>query len=35
MDVQWAVAIVDAARIDGINILQATLEGTRLAVTAL
>jgi ribonuclease HII len=34
-DVQWAVAIIDAARIDEINILQATLEGMRLAATAL
>jgi ribonuclease HII len=33
--VQWAVAIVDAARIDEVNILQATLQGMRMAATAL
>mmetsp|Transcript_559 Transcript_559/g.850 ORF Transcript_559/g.850 Transcript_559/m.850 type:complete len:262 (+) Transcript_559:1648-2433(+) len=32
-NVVWAVAIVDAARIDEINILQATLEGMRMAAT--
>ncbi len=31
----WAVVVVDAARIDQINILQATLEGMREAVLAL
>lgn len=30
-DIQWAVAVVDAARIDEINILQATLEAMRMA----
>jgi ribonuclease HII len=30
-DIRWAVAVVDAARIDEINILQATLEGMRMA----
>jgi ribonuclease HII len=30
-NVRWAVAVIDAARIDEINILQATLEGMRLA----
>jgi ribonuclease HII len=34
-DVRWAVSVIDAARIDEINILQATLEGMRLATTAL
>ena len=34
-DVRWAVSIMDAARIDEINILQATLEGMSLAATAL
>jgi ribonuclease HII len=33
--VRWAVAIIDAARIDEINILQATMEGMRLACEAL
>lgn len=28
---RWAVAVIDAARIDEINILQATLEGMRMA----
>jgi ribonuclease HII len=31
-NIQYAVAIVDAARIDEINILQATLEAMRMAV---
>ena len=30
-NVRWAVAVIDATRIDEINILQATLEGMRLA----
>ena len=34
-DVSWAVAIIDANRIDQINILQATLEGMRLCASAL
>ena len=33
--IQWAVCIMDAARIDQINILQATLMGMKLAATAL
>ncbi len=33
--IQWAVAIIDAKRIDEINILQAALEGMRQAATAL
>jgi ribonuclease HII len=33
-DVRWAVSIVDAARIDEINILQATLKGMKMAVAA-
>lgn len=33
--VRWAAAIIDARRIDEINILQATMEGMRLAVEAL
>lgn len=33
--IQWAVSIMDAQRIDEINILQATLEGMRMAATAL
>mmetsp|Transcript_21803 Transcript_21803/g.47606 ORF Transcript_21803/g.47606 Transcript_21803/m.47606 type:complete len:526 (+) Transcript_21803:3-1580(+) len=32
--VRWAVAIVDAQRIDEINILQATMEAMRMATTA-
>lgn len=32
-DIRWAVAVVDAARIDEINILQATLEGMRMAAS--
>jgi ribonuclease HII len=32
--VRWAVCVVDAARIDDINILQATLEGMRSAALA-
>lgn len=32
--IRYAVAIVSAQRIDEINILQATLEGMRMAVTA-
>lgn len=31
---RWAVAVIDAARIDEINILQATMEGMRAAVLA-
>jgi ribonuclease HII len=34
-EIQWAVAVVSAARIDEINILQATLEAMTLAATAL
>jgi ribonuclease HII len=34
-DVRWAISVIDAARIDEINILQATLEGMRIAATAL
>jgi ribonuclease HII len=34
-NVRWAVAVVDAARIDEINILQATLQAMRMAATAL
>jgi ribonuclease HII len=34
-NIQWAVGIIDAQRIDEINILQATLEGMRMAATAL
>lgn len=34
-DIQWAVSVIDAARIDKINILQATLEGMRFAAEAL
>lgn len=30
-DIRWAVAVIDAARIDEINILQATMEGMRMA----
>lgn len=33
-NVRWAVSIIDAARIDEINILQATLEGMRMAAQA-
>lgn len=33
-NVRWAVAIVDAGRIDEINILQATLQGMKLAAQA-
>ncbi len=33
--IEWAVAVMDAASIDTINILQATLEGMRLCATAL
>jgi len=33
--VQWAVAVVDAKRIDAINILQASLEAMRFAAQAL
>jgi ribonuclease HII len=33
--IEWAVAVMDAATIDDINILQATLEGMRLCATAL
>jgi ribonuclease HII len=33
-NVRWAVSIIDAARIDEINILQATLEGMRMAAEA-
>ena len=33
-NIQWAVAVIDAARIDEINILQATMEGMRLAAHA-
>jgi ribonuclease HII len=32
--VWWAVAVVDAAKIDEINILQATLQGMRMAACA-
>jgi len=31
--IRWAVAVIDAARIDEINILQATLEGMRMATS--
>ena len=34
-NVQWAVAIMDASKIDQINILQATLEAMKLAATAI
>lgn len=34
-NIQWAVSIIDAQRIDEINILQATLEGMQKAATAL
>jgi ribonuclease HII len=34
-NVRWAVAVVDAARIDEINILQATLQAMRMAAKAL
>ena len=34
-DIQWAVSVIDATRIDKINILQATLEGMRFAAEAL
>jgi ribonuclease HII len=33
-NIQWALAVIDAARIDEVNILQATLEGMRLAAHA-
>jgi ribonuclease HII len=33
--IRWAVSIVDAARIDEVNILQATLEGMRSATQAI
>ena len=33
-NIRWAVSIIDAARIDEINILQATLQGMKMAVTA-
>jgi ribonuclease HII len=33
-NVRWAISIIDAARIDEINILQATLEGMRMAAQA-
>ena len=33
-NVRWAVAVIDATRIDEINILQATLEGMRMAAQA-
>jgi ribonuclease HII len=32
--VRWAVSVIDAARIDEINILQATLQGMKMAVEA-
>ena len=34
-DVRWSVAVVDAPRIDEINILQATMEAMSMAATAL
>ena len=34
-NVRWAVSVIDAARIDEINILQATLEGMKMAMMAL
>ena len=34
-NIRWAVSIIDARRIDEINILQATLEGMRSAATCL
>lgn len=34
-DAQWAVAVVDAGKIDEINILQATLLGMRMSLQAL
>lgn len=34
-NIEWAVAVMDAQRIDEINILQATLEGMRLCATTL
>ncbi|EEC48908.1 predicted protein, partial [Phaeodactylum tricornutum CCAP 1055/1] len=33
-NVRWAVAVIDSARIDEVNILQATLQGMRLAASA-
>jgi ribonuclease HII len=32
--IRWAVSVIDAARIDEVNILQATMEGMRSAVQA-